>query len=256
MTRLSLRSLLQGAGEGPVRDCVFRWCGAADANDKPTLAKAAAAMEDEPRVAARIGALPRKLQDLLEVFFADEGAIRSVQVLFGECGKHFKSRFDLEAALAALQREGFVWHVRDKRWANLDSPCWAVPGEMVETVRQSRQKRQRQLQDTLTLQGFLDARFFRERAEQSGAGSGNGKAGKAAEQKAGDHARKIYKLYTMESAMAQRLGKLPAPVRTLVDAALHTHGGIASIDDLLRETDLADAPDLALVGKCLEEAIL
>ncbi|MBL8755639.1 MAG: helicase-associated domain-containing protein [Planctomycetes bacterium] len=252
MTRLSLRVLLQGAGDPAVRDCVFRWCGALGDGEKPSLARAAAAMEDEAKVTTRLGALPRKLQDLLEAFFADDGSIRSVQALFGECGKHFKSRFELEAALAGLQREAFVWHVRDRRWASLDSPSWAVPGELVETVRQSRQKRQRQLQDLLTLQGFLDARFFRERAENGG----DGKAGKAAEQKASDHARKIYKLYTMESAMAQRLGKLPAPVRTLVDAALHTHGGIAPIDELLRATELADAPDLALVGKCLEEAML
>ena len=79
---------------------------------------------------------------------------------------------------------------------------------------------------------------------------------KAADGKAADHARKIYKLYTMESAIAQRLQKLPAAVAALVDVALHKHGGIACQDDLVREAELPDPPDLAFVGKCLEESML
>ena len=268
MTRLSLRVLLQGAGEPVLRECAYRWCGGAAAGPKQALGAASAAMEDEQRVQARLAALPRKLQDLLEVFFADGGAVRSVQVLFTECGRHFKSRFDLEASLAALHREAFVWHVRDKRWAALDSPCWAAPSELVECVRQFRQRRQRQLQDALTLQGFLDARFFRERAHGGGAnGSANGAAkgragdgrtgdGKAADGKAADHARKIYKLYTLESAMAQRLQKLPPAVAAVVDVVLHKHGGIAAWDELAREFESGDEPDAGFVGKSLEEGML
>jgi hypothetical protein len=248
MTRLSLRTLLQGAGEPALRDCVFRWCGA-PADGKPTLAAAAAAMEDEAKALARIAALPKKLQDLLEPFFAPGGGVRPVQSLVTECGKHFKSRFELEAALAALHREAFVWHVRDKRWATFDTPSWAVPSELVECVLQARQRRQRLLQDALTLQGFLDARYFRERA-------GNGKAAGKDDDKARDHARKIYKLYTMDGAIAQRLQKLPRPVAAIVDDVLFKHGGIASWDEVLREVEFAEPPDRALVGKCLEEAML
>jgi hypothetical protein len=264
VTRLSLRVLLQGAGEQVLRECAYRWCGSGGAEPRQALGAVSAAMEDEQRVQARLAALPRKLQDLLEVFFADGGAVRSVQVLFTECGRHFKSRFDLEASLAALHREAFVWHVRDKRWATLDSPCWAAPSELVECVRHFRQRRQRQLQDALTLQGFLDARFFRDRTANghpgNGAANGSVKArapdGKAADAKAADHARKIYKLYTMESAIAQRLQKLPAPVAALVDVALQKHGGIASQDELVRDADSGEVPDLAFAGKCLEEAML
>jgi hypothetical protein len=252
MTRLSLRVLLQGAGEAAVRECLYRWCGAPCNDGKPSLAPAATAMECEQRVQERLAALPRKLQDLLEPFFADGGALRSVQTLFAECGRHFKSRFELEASLAALHREAFVWHVKDKRWATFDSPCWAAPSELVECVRACRARRQRLLQDALTLQGFLDARYFRERGEANGS---NGKGAKD-DAKARDHARKIYKLYTMESSMAQRLQKLPTAVAAIVDAVLQMHGGIATWDDVLREVELPDPPDLALVGKCLAEAML
>lgn len=264
MTRVSLRLLLQGADEALLREWAGHWCVGPSAGDpRSALGAVTAAMEDEQRVSARIAELPRKQQDLLEAFFSDGGAVQSVQKLFGELGKNFKSRFDLEATLAALHRAAFLWPAKDKRWATFDGPCWAAPGELVECVLQSRRRRQRQLQDCLTLQGFLDARFFRDRADANGHAGGDGRAaaagngnGKAADARAADHARKIYKLYTMESAMAQRLQRLPAPVRTLVDAALLRHGGIADWAELLRELDLADPPDADFVGKCLEEAMV
>jgi len=292
MTRVSLRVLLQGAEEPLLRECLLHWGSAGTAGNPPeaigpaALSSAAAAMEDEKRVFERIGSLPRKQQDLLEAFFTDGGAVRSVQALFTEFGRNFKSRFDLEATLAALHREAFLWPTKDPRWASFDSPCWAVPGELVECVLRCRRRRQRQLQDCLTLQGFLDARFFRNRSETPATngeshekphGKSNGKAngkvangkvpdGKGAEnkaaepkvvdQKAADHARKIYKLYTMEASMAQRLQKLPPIVRTLVDGALQRHGGVAVWEELLQELDLSETPDFAFVGKALEEAMV
>jgi len=255
MTRLSLRVLLQGADEQAAREGLLRWNDGGRAVGPGALAAASAAMEDEPFVLRRIGALPRKQQDLLEAFFADGGAVRSVHVLFAEFGRNFKSRFDLEATLAALQRGGFLWPTRDKRWASFDSPCWAAPGELVECVLRSRRRRERQLQDCLTLQGFLDARFFRARNGPPGEGR-TGSNGAGHDPKAAEHARKIYKLYTMEDSMAQRLQKLPAPVRACVDAALSRHGGLASFDELVQGVDLADPPDFGFVGKSLEQAMV
>lgn len=267
MTRLSLRNLLQGVDEEVVRECVQRWCsGSEPARGRIAIAAAATAMEDERLVLARIGGLPSKLQDLLEAFFGEAGSVHSVQTLFTDHGRNFKSRFDLEATLAALHREGFLWPVKDKRWANFDSPSWAAPGELVECVLQCRRKRQRLLQDTITLQGFLDARYFRERAAAAANGGDkagektngkqNGKAAAKHDDRAADHARKIYKLYTMESAMTQRLGKLPATVAGMVQIALQRHGGIAVWNDLVQEVEQGDPPDIALVGKCLEEAMV
>lgn len=295
MTRLSLRVLLQGAADSVVRECVQRWSVAAPGPDggaaagnagggggsngdpgrdgpsnngtggrgaggRSTLNRVAAAMEDEGLVLGRIGTLPRKLRDLLEVFFDDGGAVRNVQALFQDHGGNFKSRFDLEAALAALHREAFLWPVKDKRWASFDTPSWAVPSELAECVRNCRRRRERQLQEALTLQGFLDARYFRERAQKEATGKPvadkDSVQAKAAEAKAADHARKIYKLYTLDNAMAQRLAKLPPTVAPVVDAVLHRHGGIACQDELQRELELPESPDLDLVGKCLEEAML
>ncbi|MGK0201955.1 MAG: hypothetical protein ACI9S9_001019 [Planctomycetota bacterium] len=164
MSRLSLRVLLREASEDAKRECVLGWLakpGTEAPTGKPVLSHVSTAMEDESIVLQRIGMLPRKLQDLLEVFFKDDGAVRVVQDLFTEFGRNFKSRFDLEASLAALHRESFLWPVNDQRWTHYDSPAWAAPSELVGCVREYRERRQRQLPDTLTLQGFLEARFFK-----------------------------------------------------------------------------------------------
>lgn len=252
MSRLSLRVLLREGSDDQKRECVHRWLtkpGEEPPRGKPVLSHVSTAMEDEGLVLQRIGMLPRKLQDLLEVFFQDGGAVRLVKDLFTEFGSNFKSRFDLEASLAALHRESFLWPVKDKRWADYDSPAWAAPSELVSCVRDYRDRRQRQLPDTLTLQGFLEARFFKKDKDKK-------TSNKQKEQKAADHARKIYKLYILESAMGQRLNKLPENIRTLVDATLHTHGGIASWEELTHECDLKSPPDLDFLGKSLEESML
>ena len=263
MTRLSLRALLRGANDEVLQECVQRWGGAAGSDIRRRLETVVSAMENEQLVTQRMTGLPRKLQDLLEVFFADGGAVRSVNTLLSDMGSNFRSRFDLEASLAALHREGFVWIVKDKRWATFDSACWAVPSELIECVLASRRRRQSQLQDVLTLQGFLEARFFRSRQESNGEsparrtnGASTAKRAPEAEAKAADHARKIYKLYTLESAISQRLQKLPPPIEAVVDAALQRYGGIAPWDELARDLELPATTDLALVDKCLAEAMV
>ena len=250
MSRLSLRVLLRDCPDEVLAECLQRWnLKPESAESKSQLSLASTAMEDEALVLQRMSILPRKLQDLLEVFFQDQGAVRIVSELFTQFGSNFKSRFDLEASLAALHRDAFLWPVKDKRWAHYDSPVWAAPSELVECVRSYRERRKRQLPDTLTLQGFLEARFFNKDKDSSG-------NNEAKEQRAADHAGKIYKLYTLESAMQQRLNKLPDHVRTLVNATLHTHGGITSWEELRHEVDIKTPLDLDFMGKSLEESML
>ncbi|MCA8949724.1 MAG: helicase-associated domain-containing protein [Planctomycetes bacterium] len=260
MSRLSLRALLLRADEEVVRDCARQWCRDAEppSQRRAAIAAAAGGMEDETLVLQRLTALPRKLQDLLELFFADDGAVRSVKDLIGEVGGAFKSRFDLEATLAALHREGFLWPAKADAGSACDDPRWGVPGELVECVREYRRRAERELQDSLTLQGFLDARYFRDRGREQGTGdsNGNGNGNGSGNGRSADHARKIYKLYTMESSMRQRAGKLAPPLRALVDDVLVRYGGIAAWSDLVADTELDDGIDPEFVGKSLEEAML
>ena len=84
MSRLSLRILLRGAGDEVRHECLQRWnpTERSVSGVKSQLALVSAAMEDEAAVLQRIGTLPRKLQDLLEAFFGDGGAVQTVQELF------------------------------------------------------------------------------------------------------------------------------------------------------------------------------
>lgn len=244
MSRITLRTLLQGAGEASMRDLARRWCKEPppEVASRDVLLRACTiAMEDVSRVERRLLELPRKLLDLLDTFLAEPGAARTVQALFQAHGKNFKSRFDLEASLAALQREGFLFPSKDRKWTSMDAPCWAVPGELADCVLGMREQRESSIKDVITLQGFLDARYFRDRG--------------AADTRAAEHARKIYKMYLMEGSILARLAKLPPRVRKVVDAALLHHGGIMPLAELEKEVDTEDLPDAELLKKCLEEAM-
>lgn len=246
MSRFSLRALLQDCPEPALRDLAERWGGDAFNGSKgraAALKACAQAMEREEQVQARMQELPRKLLDLFEAFLGRPGQVQSLAGLFSEHGRNFKSRFDLEATLAALQREGFLFPARDARWTELDSPGWAVPGELADCVLSLRRRQQSALKDSLTLQGFLDARHFRDRD-------------KAKDDKAADHARKIYKFYLMDGSIAGRINKLPPGVRQVFDGVLLRHGGLLPFAELAREVDSEDLPDRELLHKVFNEALL
>lgn len=272
MKSLDLRSLLKDASADVLRETAVAWKKSEPKGDGKGASRAAlvadlaAAMEDEANVLQRLLALPRKLQDLLEPFLQGESVVLSVQQLFATQGQAFKSRFDLEACLAALQREGMLFPAADKRWTDFEGQGYAVPTELVRCVLGHRQRSRSALKDLLTLQGFLDARHFRQRAqkagkaekasaEKNGRTAKNGKA-ESADDKAADHARKIYKLYAMGSAIASRRAKLPATVASVFETAMVKHGGLSAWADLVAEFDADQAPDAELCKKCLEDAML
>jgi hypothetical protein len=243
VSRITLRALLHGNGEQTLQHAVQRWCtGTVPGSRDEQLRACTSAMEHEERVLSRLQELPGKLQDLLETFLEQPGTVRTVQDLFQSYGRNFKSRFDLEASLAALQREGFLFPARDKRWASFDSPCWAVPGELADTVIGFRRRQQSSLKDSITLHGFLQARYFRERAGEDA-------------EKISDHARKIYKLYLMPGSIDGRVQRLPAAARRAVELALVRHGGLCSHKELQRDLG-DDCADLPSMRRWLEESML
>jgi hypothetical protein len=290
MKRRDLRSLLRTGSDDVVREAALAWLGDGAGNgngnghgdSKPggkaagraaLIAALAAAMEDESAVLQRVERLPRKLQDLLEAFFAAPGTALAVQELFAAHARSFKSRFDLEACLAALQREGLLFPVSDKRWAQYDGTGYAVPAEIAASIATHRQRTRSALRDVITLQGFLDARYFRGRAQQAagngngtgnansangsnGNGNGNGSASNGSASNGSDHARKIYKLYALPDAIGARCAKLPAPVASVVEVSLLRHGGLSNWADLAQELGGDAVPDAELCRKVLEESML
>jgi len=271
----NLRALLRPAAEPVLREVVQAWLGAAapaDGNRAALVAAVAAAMENETAVMARVEALPKKLLDLLEQFLAQPGSACSVAEVFAAQARSFKNKYDLQACLVALQREGFLFAATDKKWTGFDGAGYAVPAELQQCIHGHRQRARSALRDVLTLQGFLDTRYFQRKngaaagapARKNGAAGKNGVAGKNgadsnghgdAGGRAAEHARKIYKLYLMDGSIAARRSKLPPPVAAVVAASLLHHGGLSNWSDLQHELG-EDLPDLELCRKCLEEGML
>ena len=198
MKSLDLRTLLHDAAADVLRETVIAWLGP-DAASAPAGGKSpsraalvgslSAAMEDEATVLRRLQQLPRKLQDLLEPFLQAPGSVISVQQLFSTQGQAFKSRFDLEACLAALQREGMLFPANDKRWTDYQAQGYAVPAELARCVIDHRARARSALKDLITLQGFLDARHFRARNQKATKAGKNGKPVEGADEKAAQDAR-------------------------------------------------------------------
>lgn len=253
VSRLILRSLLKTASEDAVLEIAIAWLGSVNATKLTAratqIAAVASAMENEEQALARIAWLPRKLQDLLETFLAAPLHACPVGELFATQARNFKSRFDLDACLSALHREGMLFPATDRKWTGFDGPGYAVPLELAQCITAHRQRTRSALKDVLTLQGHLDVRYFRQRAAKSS-------KAEIATDKHAEHARKIYKLYSMESSIAARRLKLPAQVAAVVTASLLHHGGLSTWEDLLHEFDVEDLPDPELMRKCLEDAML
>jgi hypothetical protein len=257
MKRLEIKTLCRAAGIDVIREAAAAWLhqGGQSNGKKPTkttlVTELAAAMEDEVRVVERLEGLPRRLADLLESFLTESGVAVSVQELFREQNRNFKSRFELEACLAALQREGFLFETTDRKWTDFDGPGFVVPRELADCIADHRARTRRALKDVLTLQGHLDARYFRQRAEKEPArqGAGSVKDGSS-------YARKIYKLYVMDSAIEQRRSKLPESVGNLFIQSLTRHGGISDWQALEQELGRDELPDIELTRKCLEDGML
>ncbi len=235
MSLFTLRSLLSGRDRREVVELARRW-GEATLDPQEGLA---AAMADSERVEQRLFGLPRKLRDLFEGFLSEPGACRSARVLHASLNGTWQSRFEVEAALAALHREGFLLPTQKKNWNEFGEPAYAVPGELAQCLAALRQRQQNEPLDTITLHGHLETRLGRGR---NGAPSS-------------DHARKIYKIYLMESSIRSRIEALPPGVRAVFDVALTTHGGYLPEPDYQRSVG-TDGPDLDLIRKCLEEAML
>lgn len=246
MSNLTLRTLVKGLPDGDLRRIGQRWDGASPDRPRASLVRSlATCMEDVDLVERRLRELPAKLRDLLQAFLTASGFALDVRAVFAACGAAFKSRFDLEATLAALHREGFLFVAGSEAEGPPLGVRWAIPGELAMCIVDLRRRDSQALVGTITLKGFLEQRWF-------GAEHRRGDAERAA-----DHARKIYKLYLLEDSIRSRIANLTKPVRSAFDRALAGFGGIMPSDELARAgADGDPAIDSAIVRKALEEQML
>ena len=247
MSPFSLRTLVRDLSEQEVRSIQQRWTDRRNGGDgelaRPrVVSRLADEMGDEERVQTRLKELPEKLAGLVEGLLEEPdhaGDLRGIHQAHGEA---FRSRYELEASLVALTREGFVFPARRREQ---DETRYAIPGELATCIRALRRRQQVELRGTLSLKGFLHARYY-----------SNDKGGDDGEELSAQ-ARRVYKIYLMESSIRSRVSGLPEGVQRVFERVLVTYGGLMPVGDLERiaaeeEVDV----DVDLVKKCLEDAML
>lgn len=248
MTAPTLRSLVRTVGSGPVVDALKAW-GVNGGTEQSRPRAVRALLErwrDEQALQSRLTDLPKKLADLLDGFLDQPNRLRAAQEIFKENTEVFRSRYEVDAALAALHREGLLFPLGD---APLGERDYAVPAELADAVLGMRRRQRVGLLEVFTLKGHLHARHFARNQE------GGGGDTKAEAEKAEAHARRIYKFYLMEDSLRGRVRKLPDPVREVFLRALTVFGGVLPVSQLESEFP-GGAPDVDLIRKCFEDGML
>lgn len=246
MPGLSLRTLLKGADRAQVDSAHACWCeGEPPTQQRDVVGEIARAMSDGEAVQQRRGGLPAKLSDLLDGFLREVGGVRALSEITVAGSGSWPSRYDVEAAVAALHREGFVFPLAMPRSGTGMAEHFAAPVELVNCISEQRRQQENAVRSTITLKGFLNARYF-DRKQRDG----------DPDARADDHARKVYKIYLMESSLRGRIRSLPDSVRQVWDIALSRFGGLMPVDEIASALESEDCPDIDFIKKCLEEAML
>ncbi|MDA0934500.1 MAG: hypothetical protein O3C51_13690, partial [Planctomycetota bacterium] len=240
----TLRTLTRPLEDHEVRAILARWkpSGEDDGARTGMVRRLAGLMSDEDLVQRRTKELPEKLTDLLEGFLAIPGHQRDPQAVLDAHGGAFRSRFEVEASLVALQREGFLFPLQPEERGGL----WAVPDELASCILELRRRQRIELRGTLSLKGFLTERYYA-RANEDPDGAERGV----------EHARRVYKIYLMEASIRNRVRGLSEGVREVFDRALSAFGGVMPVSELQRLAEDHDLEvDVDLVRKSLEDAML
>lgn len=168
-------------------------------------------MNDAGMLEARVEALGKRLGLVLDVLLDAPRHQATLLELANARALAHCSQYDLEAALAALARSGFLCESRANGLHDWGSRAWCVPWDLAESILRRRRAKKRGIFDAFTLRGHLD-RLYEDpvRAART----------PAARQ------RELYKMYSNEAAAVARVERLPDGLRQLVVKAIMEFGGI------------------------------
>lgn len=279
----TLRRLSKHATPLEIGVLLHRWTDGAEGVDRNALTadasqaaewvrRLAEVLADAELVERQAQELPGKLRALLDRFLAVSDRELHIEDLADTVGTQFRSRYDLEASLAALVREGFLFALDRVQAAPPPAPTrrvdftedlinpplhrprkasgptrWAAPVEIADALSDVGARRKRELGSTLSMLGYLQERVRR-----------NHEAERPDPERAERQTRRIYKLYLLDSSLRTRVDALPGDVRAVFERIVDAYGGILPVADLDRVGgEVLDEPaDVDLIKKCLEENVL
>jgi Helicase conserved C-terminal domain len=167
------------------------------------------AMSDPGTVEARTNGLGKRLLGVLHALLGARHYQREIDDLAAHASLSYLSVYDLEAALAGLQRRGLVFRPAGSNDAQRVS--WCVPSELGDALLRQRRSRERGVFSLLTLRGHLDRMY-----------SDPARASRTSPQRL----REMYKVYARESAAVARVERLPEGLKDFVGKAVLEFGGI------------------------------
>jgi len=167
------------------------------------------AMSDPGTVEARTNGLGKRLLGVLQALLGARHYQRDIDDLAAHASLSYLSVYDLEAALAGLQRRGLVFQPAGANDAQRVS--WCVPSELGDALLRQRRSRERGVFSLLTLRGHLDRMY-----------SDPARASRTSPQRL----REMYKVYARESAAVARVERLPEGLKDFVGKAVLEFGGI------------------------------
>ncbi len=172
-------------------------------------------MQDGELLSARIEGMGSRLHTIFDVLL---GAPR-YELPMSELSVHkqlaYLSTYDLEAAIAVLERHCLLVPSRSKEMARYGMRAYAVPVDLGERIQQQRRSERRGVFDVFALRGHLD-RLCSESSKKSVMST--------------KRQREFYKMYSNEAAAVARIERLPDELRVLVEKVVLEFGGILSRD--------------------------
>ncbi|HKB14971.1 MAG TPA: hypothetical protein VKF62_02850, partial [Planctomycetota bacterium] len=126
MTR-TLASILGALAEPALREAHAFWCGGktAPSSREGFVRALSTAMGDPEVVAARRRDLGKKLSELLDQFLSDPGFVRTRAELRWSHPFERMGEAEVEAAVEALERRGFILPAVNRSWRNYGQRAFA-----------------------------------------------------------------------------------------------------------------------------------
>ena len=168
-------------------------------------------MTDPAWVEKRVGELGGRMGALVEFLRQRDNFVSGRLELLDAPGLSNCSQRDLEAALNQLRRRGLVTFVADPRFASMGDRMVALPRELGSILDEAARRTEHGLFDTLTLRGFLEARYTSTQSVMP---------------MSARRQREMYRMYSRESAAVSRIEKLDDDLQSLLRKAVLEFGGI------------------------------
>lgn len=122
-------------------------------------------MTSESVVRKRLGALSKKLIDILKFFLRSETYSSNSQHIVTSKVFSYMNQYEIEAAINALQKRGFVYRSSGSLAAEFEKGTYLIPGELGDTLHGFLWDEEMETWDIFTLEGFL---------QKTGAADSNG----------------------------------------------------------------------------------